>query len=518
MRKLLLFIFCFLWLLSGFAQTTKEINNVESKDFPFVSFYIKSDNPVAQPKESLSISEEGIQVASTNITEFTAVGPAHPIPQNKNILFLWDMQCGQSEFIQTLLADLLYKMQTSDNLKANVAAFGTDANEKLTYSRLLPSFTNDLSELKDSVNIRKIAKATPSSYILEALDSAIMQIKDQTGAKAIVLFTKGNDNSDVERYKLIDKAKKNRILIHVMNIASGAKQESFCKNISSSTYGLCYISEGSFASAKESNEENFLFEENDTINAWVNGLAERWAGKAYKVSYKSSFEKDGQLKEMNVELGESVMESFKGRYNVPKYTFGDWIKDHLVLFIILLVVLVAGIATGLFFLIRYLRDVAADKREEKQKLEAERKRLKSEQENLKRKLEIAENEKRKQLEQEKAKEKANQRQEQLNALNMLMRSRNIKVRLLISTMTGSFEYMINTAENKIGSADDNDIVVVDPTVSRHHAVLYFDGQAFGIRDLRSTNGIMMNGFKINDVKLRNGDSVSLGKVVMKIYF
>lgn len=101
---------------------------------------------------------------------------------------------------------------------------------------------------------------------------------------------------------------------------------------------------------------------------------------------------------------------------------------------------------------------------------------------------------------------------------MLMRSRNIKVRLLISTMTGSFEYMINTAENKIGSADDNDIVVVDPTVSRHHAVLYFDGQAFGIRDLRSTNGIMMNGFKINDVKLRNGDSVSLGKVVMKIYF
>jgi pSer/pThr/pTyr-binding forkhead associated (FHA) protein len=85
-------------------------------------------------------------------------------------------------------------------------------------------------------------------------------------------------------------------------------------------------------------------------------------------------------------------------------------------------------------------------------------------------------------------------------------------------MTGSFENMVVSAENTIGAAEDNDIVINDRTVSRHHAVLYFDGQTFGIRDLRSTNGIVMNGFKVDDLKLRNGDSVSLGNAVMKIYF
>ena len=85
-------------------------------------------------------------------------------------------------------------------------------------------------------------------------------------------------------------------------------------------------------------------------------------------------------------------------------------------------------------------------------------------------------------------------------------------------MTGSYEYMMKSPEVTIGTAEDNMIVIEDRTVSRHHAILYFNGEYFGIKDRKSTNGIVMNGFKMTDMKLRNGDSVSLGNAMIKIYF
>ena len=137
---------------------------------------------------------------------------------------------------------------------------------------------------------------------------------------------------------------------------------------------------------------------------------------------------------------------------------------------------------------------------------------------MRRKLELAEHEQRRRQEQEQIREKETQRQEYLSNINRLMLARNIKARILVCTMTGSKEYMMNNAELSIGTAEDNAIVIDDRTVSRHHAILYFNGEHFGIRDLNSTNGIVMNGFKMKEMKLRNGDSVSLGNTMIKIYY
>ena len=74
------------------------------------------------------------------------------------------------------------------------------------------------------------------------------------------------------------------------------------------------------------------------------------------------------------------------------------------------------------------------------------------------------------------------------------------------------------AETSIGSATDNDIIIEDSTVSRHHAILAFNGRDFIIRDQGSTNGIVMNGYRLNEITLRNGDAVSLGNTVIKFNF
>ena len=551
MRKML---FSFLGLLMFFPSFAQEVGNFNTEKFPEVSFTLKSNNPEVLTINQVRVFEEGVQdtVMAFEVTK------AQTLPAIKNVLFLWDFRL-EGSFVSELLFDFFNGMmatgQTSDSLKMNVAVFMRDEEGNPTCYPLLASFTADLEDLRNNVvekqsekdeeknsktkskdkNKTKTKKSTASSDILWALEQAINQIKTlhPDEAKAIVLCTDGKNNADTgsETTPLINRAIENRIQIYVVNVAGGELGETFGGNIASRTYGLCLSSEGSFDTKKERAAENkraiekqkqkqkqvpypFLFEENETITAWVNNLPQRWVGNTYLVKFKSRFPKIGQRKDIKVQLTD---ETFRTSYDIPKYVFADWIRDHRALFWILLLVVIAGIATGLFFFIRYLRDVAADKREEEEQLEAERKRLKQEQETLRRKLDVAENEQRRRQEQEKAREKAAKRQEEIDALNALMRSKNVRARVMVSTMTGAYEYQIATAENTIGSADDNTIVIEDQTVSRHHAVLYFNGENFGIRDLRSTNGLVMNGFRVDDLKLRNGDSVSLGNAVLKIY-
>ena len=523
MRKLLLSFLCFLWLLPVFAQV--EIKDFDTKNFPQVSFTLRSYDPAVRTKDEVRILEEDTWVSVRNLESLGAPS----VPAVKSVLFLWDLR-GKESFVPEMLVDFFNGMaatsQSNDRLKVNVAVFRSDEEGNPIYTPLFSSFTSDLLGMRDRVieeAEKELTETASSSNIVWALQQAIAQMKTLPAgeAKAIVLCTAGKNNQDsgFETMPIVTQARENRIQIYVVNIAGDKMGETLSKDLSSRTYGMYLLSEGSFETMEKRMEQKdmftFSFSENETINTWVNDLPQRWAGNAYRVTFVSRFSKIGQAKELKVWLGD---ESDSKTYNVPKYTFGNWIKDHLVLFFILLFVAIAGVGTGLFFFIRYLRDVAADKREEEEKKEEERKRLKEEQETLKRKLDVAENEKRKQQEQEKAKKKVAQRQERLDALNALMHSKNIKARVLVSTMTGSFESMVVSAENTIGSAEDNNIVIQDKTVSRHHAILYFDGQTFVIRDLNSTNGIVMNGFKVDDLKLRNGDSVSLGKAILKIYF
>jgi pSer/pThr/pTyr-binding forkhead associated (FHA) protein len=53
-------------------------------------------------------------------------------------------------------------------------------------------------------------------------------------------------------------------------------------------------------------------------------------------------------------------------------------------------------------------------------------------------------------------------------------------------------------------------VVSDPNVSRRHAELLREEGRWSIVDLGSTNGIKVNGRRVSDTPLREGDRVTLG--------
>lgn len=62
----------------------------------------------------------------------------------------------------------------------------------------------------------------------------------------------------------------------------------------------------------------------------------------------------------------------------------------------------------------------------------------------------------------------------------------------------------------IGGESDNDLVLDDPTVSRVHARLEFDGRGFLLRDLTSKNGSRINGVSIQEAYLESGVTVAFG--------
>ena len=64
----------------------------------------------------------------------------------------------------------------------------------------------------------------------------------------------------------------------------------------------------------------------------------------------------------------------------------------------------------------------------------------------------------------------------------------------------------------IGRARSNQIIVDDPSVSAHHAVLLRTGASYSLKDLNSTNGTRINGDCVTDAELKDGDTIRFGSV------
>jgi pSer/pThr/pTyr-binding forkhead associated (FHA) protein len=62
----------------------------------------------------------------------------------------------------------------------------------------------------------------------------------------------------------------------------------------------------------------------------------------------------------------------------------------------------------------------------------------------------------------------------------------------------------------IGRSGECDITLDDPNVSRRHAEVRRDGEGFVVVDLESTNGTEVNGKRIREAVLADGDVIGIG--------
>lgn len=89
-------------------------------------------------------------------------------------------------------------------------------------------------------------------------------------------------------------------------------------------------------------------------------------------------------------------------------------------------------------------------------------------------------------------------------------------KILLTLPTGEVrKYSLQMDSVRIGRAADNTIVIDDPGLSSHHAVLHRRIDTFEIIDLGSTNGLEMDGRRIISRELQHGDQIKIGDVVLR---
>lgn len=85
-----------------------------------------------------------------------------------------------------------------------------------------------------------------------------------------------------------------------------------------------------------------------------------------------------------------------------------------------------------------------------------------------------------------------------------------RTRLLLNTPNGRHVIPLESTQLTVGRGLNNDIILEDTRVSRHHAQMRYRARRFWISDLGSTNGTFVNGEQIEEKALRDGDLISLG--------
>ena len=69
---------------------------------------------------------------------------------------------------------------------------------------------------------------------------------------------------------------------------------------------------------------------------------------------------------------------------------------------------------------------------------------------------------------------------------------------------------------RIGKAPDNDLVLGDDTVSRHHCELTRDSGGIHVRDLQSTNGTKVGGARVSEAVVQPGAVLKVGEVELSL--
>ncbi|SDS02698.1 zinc-ribbon domain-containing protein [Nocardioides scoriae] len=78
-------------------------------------------------------------------------------------------------------------------------------------------------------------------------------------------------------------------------------------------------------------------------------------------------------------------------------------------------------------------------------------------------------------------------------------------------------YLLDTDLSTVGRHPESDIFLDDITVSRRHVEFRRTPEGFRVHDVGSLNGTYLNGDRVDEVVLQNGDEVRIGKFRLSFF-
>jgi GAF domain-containing protein len=90
---------------------------------------------------------------------------------------------------------------------------------------------------------------------------------------------------------------------------------------------------------------------------------------------------------------------------------------------------------------------------------------------------------------------------------------------ILSGPSAGDTYEVKDGATLVGRGPDNDLQIIEQSVSRKHARILFSGERVFIEDLGSQNGTQLNGHPVSSyyqVEVKEGDFISLGSVLLSL--
>lgn len=496
---------CLLPMLSTinlFAQQAgKIVNGFNVENFPEVSFIYHSYNPEVLDKSNFWYLKEASNNKEFNIEALPA--NINRLPQTT--LILWEDMAhngyGQFNFIQQVLSGFFNHINIPASDKFAIYAFNRRKNTPSALINLTNGFTNDKYQVISAIQKYKHSTEHYSEFpnrsdMYTAIREGMELLAPLKDAKAIIVFTSGysmiNSGSYSESQVLL-KAQQLHIPVYVF-------QYYYRSGIASESEGFAKSTFGAFNSYMDA-----ATAEAALLNLYPQ-ISKRYQGHDYKVSFTADAKRGTEAHMITLSVdGVDTQEQLLP----PSHTFGTWIAAHpwwTVLFVILLIALIVSIV----LFIRKTKKNDAENRRELADLEQRRLQDKETAEQYQRNLENK-------ARQEQREREGRERQAEDARLRRLMEVKNIFPRLKCRVGTNIFTYQIDKPKTLIGREPDNDLILNDYKVSRHHAEIIFNGSSFEIIDKRSTNKVIVNGQFVERAVLKSGDIIGLGEAVLTFY-
>lgn len=493
------------------AQVSRGLKgDFDTENYPEISFVWNCAAPHVLEKSQFVLIEDEKKVDF----DFEVLPKNNIATQKKSILFLWeDMKSHsrQTDNTRELLMDFFNKTILSSNDRFNIAVFNRKFNgEKGVLRPLLSDFVSDNDRLvrvisdyqKSNNNFKEYPKLTE---LYTAINEGINMLKAEPSDRVgiLVVITAGLNlkaaGSTTEMGSACKSAFEAGIPVYVVKYWEPSGDSPEVNSLAESTFGKTVL-------LTDKKVHEVVFELQDLYK----NLDSRCYGQDYKLTFTTTAKRDG--KEHPIRLTINKVDQQIPKFTAPDMTFGIWVKENLLLFIGLVVLLIGLIVMAILLIVNGAKKRKKREAENNKRIKDEIDRANQERENWKRQQAAKEA-------QQKAAAEQKEREEEVARLLQLMQTKNMYPRLHCSVSGKSFSYYINKPITRIGRNEDNEVVLSSQTVSKYHAEIRFMGASFEVVN-KSTSykqGIVVNGQFFQKTTLRSGDVISLGEAVITFY-
>lgn len=509
MKKFLIWSFILCSSFGWSQQSTIKFKNIKGDDFPTISGDIWFRNPNEINTSSITISENG------KVSNLVLNGqrPGDSLAKQKAVIFLM-MNPGPSKMAQfNWYRNVISATLSSDYIQAGDKVQIMSFNQQLQGQLLFPSsftFTDQTDVLKKQltdmlpVPYRSTCSGT-RTLIWSAIDQVLDLVEKENLNMPVSIIVISDDNSCITQQANqtpVEKAKKLGVAVYSVARNDNNKFNSIEK-ICTESFGIYYMS-----------PSNDLTQAQVKVREFMLAIKQRAAGQYFNFSYETSLENDGSSQPVTVTMPGSVTDTF---IQMPEKNTLQWMTANWLT--LALIVLVIGLFA--FFIWKNRKDAKLKQLELESRTQSEYSRLKSEQSQADAEMarQMAEqdqqlNQMRLKAQQEEEAKRQAQKNEHAelrrNELLQEMRMRGNLPWLIVISQGQEYRYDIDDPMFTIGREEGNSLSIPVSTISRRHAVIKFLNGEYTIQDLNSSNGVIVNGEKQQEILLMHGDVIQLG--------